>query len=651
MNDTLTQQALQTFEKNIAYFQNKQTKVFSKLSAFDTALNNSYYTPKYEITIENEMYYDVVELSTDTKLYNADSFEYAKQVSQSINFEKEENVYKTFKKHPLNIPETKDISPILSFIQTKLPGLQKFKKIEKFILFGIGLGTHFQTIHTKLQASTYFIVEDDIELFRLSLFVTPYYKIAKEAELFFSIFEDTKEFKSSAQKFLNFHFYQNQYIKFFEMLQNDGVKVKEFHIQVVSQSQNLFFYNTILSQYIEPLQLVNENYNFLNLLAKYKDSPLHSNPVLLLAAGPSLQKNIDLIKINQEKFFIVALSSVLNILQNNNIVPDIVTHMDGFETSTQHFRKLHSLEFLKNTLFFFSARSPRYILELFDKKQIFLYENGTNYKSSMGNLSAACVGSTSYLLLLALGVKELYLIGLDLALDQKSGMTHSEAHEYVQKLDLESDNNSDTVAFKKEVVQTLGNFTKSVYTTVEFQLSIDSINAASIGFKKENQKVYNLNDGAKFINTEPLRPAEFKKTVFKEIEKTTLKKRLFGAITEEASQGFDTQEKALLKFKKEHITQLLLLIKTQESEEFTSSSNFFNSLVMLFEQTSQNTDKNIYDISLILQEFFKYIYGFIYDFLNTQEIQEIQYISQINKLLSEALTNILTKYLKNLQKI
>ena len=65
------------------------------------------------------------------------------------------------------------------------------KKLYKFIFLGVGLGLHLTTIHEKLQSNVYFIVEEDLELFRLSLFVTNYKDMSSHgAQLLFSIFDD-----------------------------------------------------------------------------------------------------------------------------------------------------------------------------------------------------------------------------------------------------------------------------------------------------------------------------------------------------------------------------------------------------------------------------------------------------------------------------
>lgn len=646
---TLEERAVATFKQNIQYFEQNQKNVFDKLAALDSAVEQNLYQNRYELIIENG-YFEVIELSSGEKLYNSNSYEYAKSVRDSVNLKKSDNVFKTFKTIPLDkdYEHFIDLTPTLRYIEKNLANNSEFKRIEKFIFFGVGLGSHISSVADKLKCSSYLIVEDDLELFRLSLFVTPYYELASTSRVVFSIFESSQEFSSSSQIFINHNFYQNHYIKFFHMLSHNEEKIKEFHINVVSQSKNIFFYKDILTQYLKPLEYMRNNYNFLNMLHSYENSSITDKPLLLLAAGPSLQKNIEWIKENQKKFLVVALSSVLSTLEKENITPDIVTHMDGFESSAVHFSKLKSLDFLSKTIFFLSARTPDSVVKILEKSHIFFYENGTSYKQNIGNLSAACVGSTTYLLLLALGAKELYLLGLDLAIDEKTGSTHSDGHEYAKELDLEtSDRHDDILEFKKSVVKVAGNFEDEVYTTPEYRLSIESINVTSQGFKKEYQHVYNLNNGAKFLNTTPKKTDTINVEMFDTIDKDILASELKDIFTSSCSRETTKDEILQLQQKVEYASQLKDIILSQQNYYFDSSEEFLNSLWHLFLKLSQNDSATAYDLSLIIQEYCKFIYTFIFDFFNTKGVTD-RHCQNINLILTKALRRIIDEYLQAL---
>ena len=64
------------------------------------------------------------------------------------------------------------------------------KNLLKFIFCGVGLGFHIAEIQNKVKSSLIFIMEDNLEIFRLSLFTTNYQSISEQARLFFSIMDD-----------------------------------------------------------------------------------------------------------------------------------------------------------------------------------------------------------------------------------------------------------------------------------------------------------------------------------------------------------------------------------------------------------------------------------------------------------------------------
>lgn len=62
--------------------------------------------------------------------------------------------------------------------------------------------------------------------------------------------------------------------------------------------------------------------------------------IALIASGPSLTPCINYIKENQDHFFIMAVSSALSVLLNNQIIPDIVISTDGGYWAKKHIEKL-----------------------------------------------------------------------------------------------------------------------------------------------------------------------------------------------------------------------------------------------------------------------------------------------------------------------
>jgi len=660
--NSLQDMAIQTYKNNLIYFEKKQPQLYSKLAAFDSAIEQKLYSNKYDLILKDG-YFDVLELTTQNYLYSSDSYEYAKQASNSIDFERSTNAFATFKdvtikEKELNIFEKFDITedpltgfaPILYYVDGHLPQNTSLQKIEKFIFFGVGLGTHIEAIDGKINASFYMIVEDDLELFKLSLFTMPYFELASHSELIFSVFDTELEFAQNSAKFLETAFYHNHYIKYFNMLSHSEDKLKEFHTKIASQSHNLFYYNSILEQFLRPLHYLKNNFNFTNIISLNTNPAFTDKPVLLLAAGPSLQKNINWLKKNHKKYLIIALSATLSLLERNKISPDIVTHIDGFKTASIHFNRLSSMEFLKDTIFLISARSSRDIVDRLNKEHVFFFENTTSYKKNFGNLAAPCVGSTTYLLAIIFGIKELYLLGLDLAIDEKSGSTHSSEHAYTKKLDLTAlDLHDDKLSYKYSLTKVVGNFQKEVPTTTEYKVSIDSINTSSQTFKSNNQNVYNLSDGAFFTNTIPTKIASLNLDFLPDMDKSSTKQEVYNIFKINSSNKITPDELGSLKEKVNYALKTKNILLVQKNSSFNSYEDFLSSLITLFNKLSVSSSPIDYDLSLVYKEYFRFIYTFIFNFFNTQKLEDKSiHANHINQLLCKQLLRIEKTYTREL---
>ena len=661
MPASLEDTAVETYKKNLQYFEKHQVAIYSKLSAFESAIEQNLYQSKYDLVIHNN-YFDVLEIATGEYLYNSKAKEYGALVSESINLSKVSNVFETFKRvrvsdenlekfASLSITENglSGFAPILNYCQKAMPHSLEMQSIKKFIFFGVGLGLHLPAVNKKIAADIYLVVEDDLELFKLSLFTAPYYELAQTSTLIFSVFDSNREFRTPAYEFIKDSFYHNHYIKYFQMINQSEDKLKEFQLMLASQSHNLFYYNAILEQYLKPLDYLQNHFNFLNIL-----KPIFGQkPLLLLAAGPSLYKNIAWIKENQDRFVIVALSAVLSILEEEGISPDVVTHIDGLEESIVHFTKLNSLEFLKESAFLISSRSPREIVDLLNSENIFFFENGTSYKKELGNLSAPCVGSTTFLLLLALGAQELYLLGLDLALDSQTGATHSSGHEYSKELDLNTKSlEEDLISFKDSVLEVNGNFHEKVYTTPDFINSINSINSSASSFKQQNQTIYNLSDGAYFrdTNATPIENIQLEK--LSKFDKIALKGELKEHFKQNSVNSMNSIELSQIKERYMDSLKSIQIIQIQQSTAFTSHKDFLKSLEVLFENLARSSSASTYDLALIYQEYFRFLDTFIFDLFNTQELEDAdKHANKLNALLTTQLLRVGELYSNQLNRV
>ena len=587
----------QNFEQNISYLQKKQPLLYDKISEYESAVERGLYKEKYELIYENNNF-DVHEYSSNNKLYNLQTTEYVTLATQSINLDSQTDCFSTF-----NIEN----EPLFSNIDKKeLQGTQLLK-LYKFLFFGTGLGLHISAITEKFSLKSIFIIEDDLELFRLSLFTTNYAHLSEKCELFFSVFEETQEFLLTSESFLNSLHQYNATLKFFTMLNHSNAKIKEFQLALSTQPHLTFLHQDLFKQLLQPLANLKSGYKFLT-----KESSLNTSisPFILIGAGPSLEAQIASLQNTQENFIIVALSATLSYLEANNIRVDIVVHLDAFEAAFVHFEKIKEKSYFANSLAFFSAKTPKKVLDYFEKENIYLFEDTTSYKKDSLKPSSPCVGSLAYQILLLLKVPTLYLLGIDLSIDSKSGATHSQSHNYTQTLDTSSRVSTDEdVKYKESLFEFPANRGGVTLTTAHFLNSIEAINLSTKYLK--SSEVYNLSSGAKF---EKIDAIEFPKasttqqieslflngSFFTQKDMTSLKKSLTSlekSLPSLTSETF-SQEQLLhidTHFSQEQLLQKYPIYKVINLYLRTTIPSLFN----IYNRTS-NQNRELHSLQLLL---------------------------------------------------
>lgn len=95
----------------------------------------------------------------------------------------------------------------------------------------------------------------------------------------------------------------------------------------------------ISRQYFEKKWFIN-SINFFKYINKTKLLHQIDKPVLIIASGPSLKDCLKIIYENQCKFVIIGLSSAINVLLKNKIIPDFCISTDGGFWATKHLKPL-----------------------------------------------------------------------------------------------------------------------------------------------------------------------------------------------------------------------------------------------------------------------------------------------------------------------
>ena len=164
-----------------------------------------------------------------------------------------------------------------------------------------------------------------------------------------------------------------------------------------------------------------------NILSDLMGNVRDNDTAVIVAAGPSLAKNIDELKKAENNAFILAVDRTVDILIEHNIMPDVVVSVDP----------VFSLSFIKNEkwqeiplmcsfdtnkdiicghlckrIYFDSPNLPAKILSGLGKRTIKLERGGS-------------VATAAFMAVIALGFKNIILCGQDLAYGA-NGQTHSD---------------------------------------------------------------------------------------------------------------------------------------------------------------------------------------------------------------------------------
>lgn len=96
----------------------------------------------------------------------------------------------------------------------------------------------------------------------------------------------------------------------------------------------------ITSQFFEKKWFLNTINFFCFLKNPVSLKNMISSDILIIASGPSLQPTLPFIQKNQEKFFIIVLSSAIKCCFENNIFPDLCFSTDGGYWAKEHLKIL-----------------------------------------------------------------------------------------------------------------------------------------------------------------------------------------------------------------------------------------------------------------------------------------------------------------------
>ncbi|EGT0210750.1 motility associated factor glycosyltransferase family protein [Campylobacter coli] len=417
--------------------------------------------------------------------------------------------------------------------------LEKTPRYPFVCIYGIGnalliknLAKHYKHL---------FVFESEIELFILALSTIDLseelcsgkiYLVDIEEErvdiqlLILFDMKDMFEYLSLYEMFVNNVYYK----KFYEDIWHKADELCEKNIKVVirnlGSNSDLSF--ECYSHLLQNIPSMLESIPFQRILSERKNK---FENAIVVSAGPSLTKQLPLLKAYQDKAVIFCADGALSMLEKEGIVPDYVTNLDFTDLAMKFFQNKEN----KTSLNILSCATHPNLVHFLDNKSVILRDDPLYQRFNLNDFGYIDTGTHvshfSYTLALALGFKNIIMIGQDLAFDEK-GNSHSKGFDFGEKFSGEENIDKLKVpayAGKGEVLTHI--------TWNDYRIKLEYLFACN----DQKAKFYNATEGGARINfTEEL---SFKECCEKLLTKEKPKFELPKSLTKNRS------DKLLVKFK------------------------------------------------------------------------------------------------------
>lgn len=659
---------------NLNFLKIVDEKLLQRVENLAKAIDENLYSPRYDLEfIEDQGEFDIYDSHTKEYLYKRNPKKINNTYVESVKFDSNSyfsslinSIYDLNIKHKevnFDYESYEELTPIVTNDMKEFTEVLKdntltkkmYKKFDKFIFVGTLLGRHILNIDKKINAKKYFICENNLEIFRLSLFVTNYRSLSQKSKLTFSIMDDENIFIYKYQLFLEDNPDENYCLKY----QTTNFNVTDIMHRIISTMYKTnalaFDYSRVLYNLVNLTSKRLNNSNILTLAKKDKKFNFSEDkPVIFVAAGPSLQDNIIWLKENQDRFIIVAIGASYKLLLDNDIKPDIVSTVEPsfWELKKHHFRD-EDISKLDNTIIIASIFTPLNLTSKFNPKNIFYFEINHSFKENSKHYRGYSVGELTVSVLLDLGIKTLYLLGTDLAINSKTGETHFSNYKDLDKKeekDIKESTSLETneTSFKDELISVKGNFEKRVLTTRIFIMSIFEYEQVFKNFKSASQEVINLsNHGAYLEGTvvKDIKGVDLSK--YKEFDKKNLSNKLQDKLSIVSENRLTLNEFNRVNHEISYFRGILNKLNKQKNKSLSFEE--FNFKMLDFGQQIRNIGYPTL-MNYLFEQYAKISNTYIcFHFNNKKNNNEIKKLKKVEEIWIKQINNLVGKYINYLE--
>ncbi|EKZ7382154.1 motility associated factor glycosyltransferase family protein [Campylobacter jejuni] len=524
--------------------------------------------------------------------------------------------------------------------------LEKTPRYPFICIYGIGnalliknLAKHYKHL---------FVFESEIELFILALSTIDLseelktYQVilfdvaAKDVEIHIAMVFDQQsilEYLSLYEMFISSHYY----LKYYEIsiLSLNELCIKSASVAIRNADITCFLPLLTHGQFLQNIPSMLESIPFQRILNERKNK---FENAIVVSAGPSLAKQLPLLKAYQDKAVIFCADGALSMLEKKGIVPDYVTNLDFTDLAMKFFQNKEN----KTSLNVLSCATHPSLVHFLDNKSVVLRDDPLYQRFNLNDFGYIDTGTHvshfSYTLALALGFKNIIMIGQDLAFDEE-GNSHSKGFDFGEKFSGEENIDKLKVpayAGKGEVLTHI--------TWNDYRIKLEYLFACN----EQKAKFYNATEGGARINfTEEL---SFKECCEKLLTKEKPKFELPKSLTKNRS------DKLLAKFKekiqkdqenaKRFLDDALALKQILEnilSKDFILPLEFLEKVYQNIENFNHSLDEDEFIQDEVLRGAFAYRGKMIADVLKLHIQDKTHFITAYIKAYDEWLIYFIEK--------
>ena len=530
------EQANLTFEKNLLAFKHYFPEIYQKFL-------NHVPSEKFQLILNDNGTANIIDYDTGVPMYSPDPLEQAKeQVKKNITHPilgKSDHTGVTFLENPLDfthIELMKKMGKVYVDAKNSLESNTKLdEELPSLIAFGIGLGYHLPSLIDSKKISFINILEPNEDYFFASLFVIDWQHILEkvdkngsflylgigktESEIFLDIFERSRSIGVASVSYT--WFYQH----YPSVTVNNWIN--EFKVNFHQFFTGFGFFDDALMGIAHTLGNVENGLNLMVSRAnQVKRTALDNFPIVIIANGPSLDKEIELLKSIHNDVVIFSCNSASTALIQHGIVPDFHVALERTEM-TYHFLKDFLLESAraKMNLLTTNVMHPS-VSSLFSWAGFGLKGNESSthlihMSQLLGNhpfteTLSYCnplVGNTALSFACHLNFKNIYLFGVDNGYIDETHHHSKSSFYYNEK----GETAHQPLKIGKQI-RLPGNFANSVLTDEFMSVGNTQMEKLVGFFEHKGVQFYNCSDGAKIKGTISLRSED----IF--LEPTALKK-------------------------------------------------------------------------------------------------------------------------------